>query len=398
MSRVKPLSDNQIKASKPKDTEYKIADGDGLYLHIMPNGSKLWRLRYTINKKSSTKSLGKYPAVTLKDARLKRDDMRSDIQSGIKPQSTTSQSGMTFKMLVDEYFTHRIDLDEKYKSDNKKSLETHYYPFIEDMEVTTIEAPHIIQVLKNMEKKGIYTATKKSGYMVDRVFKYGVTSQYCKHNPMGDIDMGVLLKSHPERNFAHITDEKLLKDLLLSIDECVCDISTKTALQLMPYVFLRPANIRGALWGEFDFDKKLWVIPAEKMKMKRDHIIPLTSSMIKILDNVKNNRSEFVFPSPQSTKRQMSENTLNVALKRMGFKDIMTSHGFRHTASTFMHENLHKHKVSSDAIEMQLSHVEKNSVKGVYNKAMYLEERVMLMEWWSYYLDELKKQKHHTYN
>jgi len=385
------LSDNKIKALKPKEKEYKLGDGNGLWLFVTPNNTKLWRFRYTLNGKSSTKSIGKYPAVSLRDARAKCEEYRAQLSGGIKPREISS--GMSFREVSEEYLSKRPELSERYLKDIKALLERDFYPTLKGLDLESITVSHFIDIFSSMEARGIKTATKKAGSLVNRIFKYAVTKQYTTNNPMASLDLDTLLTKHKPENFAHITDEKLFKELLIAIEEYEGDIFTKTALRLMPYVFLRPANIRGLLWSEIDFDKKRILIPAEKMKLPRDHIVPLTDSMIEILNNAKNNNSDYVFPSPQSTKRQLSNNTLNVALKRLGFKDKMTSHGFRHTASTILHENIHIHGVPSEAIEMQLAHVEKNSVKGVYNKALYLSERSRLMEWWSNYLDSLKASK-----
>lgn len=383
------LSDNKIKALKPKEKEYKIGDGNGLWLFVTPNGSKLWRFRYTLNGKGSTKSLGKYPALSLKEARLKRDEYQKQLSTGMKPRDTTS--GKTFKEISEEYLERRSDLSDRYMKDIRALLERDFYPSIKNKILDDITVSHFIDIFEKMEKRGIKTATKKAGSLVNRILMYAVAKQYTTNNPMATIDLSSLLEKHTPNNFAHITDVEQFKQLLQAIDGYEGDIYTRTALMFMPYAFVRPANIRGMLWSELDLKAKTWIIPAEKMKIPRDHVVPLTDSMIEILNNVKENNSEFVFPSPQSTKRQLSNNTLNVALKRLGFKDKMTSHGFRHTASTMLHENIHKHGVQSEVIEMQLAHVEKNSVKGVYNKALYIPERVRLMEWWSDFVDTLKK-------
>ena len=383
------LSDNKIKALKPKEKEYKVGDGGGLWLFVTPKGSKLWRFRYTLNGKGSTKSLGKYPELSLKKARLKRDEYKLQINTGVKPSDVKSE--MTFEDLAKEYLKHRSDVSEKYLKDITSLLKRDVYPTLKRVEIDKIYPSHFIDIFEAMEKRGIRVATKRAGSLINRIFMYAVTKQYTDNNPMSSIDLSIILTKHKPTNFHHITDTKVFKELLIAIDDYTGDIFTKTALRFMPYAFVRPANIRAMLWRELDFEAKLWTIPADKMKMKRDHTVPLTDSMIEILNNVKNNNSDFVFPSPQSTKRQLSDNTLNVALKRLGFKGVMTSHGFRHTASTLLHENIHKHGVASEVIEMQLAHVEKNAVKGVYNKAMYMPERVRLMEWWSDYIDALKQ-------
>lgn len=389
MRANKQLSDHYIKSLKPTEKPYKVSDGDMLYLHVNPNGSKIFKIRYILHGKYSSKSIGKYPAISLKDARLKRDEFKMQIEMGLKPLEAKSDA--TFEEISEEYLSHRSELNERYMKDIQSILKRDFYPKIGHLKLDNITPTHMITIFKGMESRGIKTATKKASSLVNRIFKYAVTTQKTENNPMASIDLSILLKKHTPKNFAHITDVGLFRELLQAIEVYEGDIYTKTALRFMPYAFVRPANIQFALWDEFDFDKKLWLIPKEKMKMKRDHLVPLTDSMIKILDAVKDNNSAFVFPSPISTKRQLSNNTLNMALKRMGFKDLMTAHGFRHTASTLLHENIHNHGVQSDAIEMQLAHVEKNNVKGVYNKALYMSERIRLMKWWSDFIDELKQ-------
>lgn len=390
MSRVVPLSDSKIKSLSPKEKDYKVADGDGLYLLVTPTGSKLWKMRYSLNGKSTTKALGKYPSVTLAGAREQRKKLRAKVANGTKPTTLEEEEKLNFKELCEKYFTHRKDLTAKYIKNNKSYLANHYYPTMEHLRIEEIEPFHVIEVVKFMNKQGIHETIRRTGSLLDRIFKYAVTLQYMRHNPMSEIDLSIIVGRQKRKNFAHITDEDALRELLLAIDDYSGDLHTKTALQLMPYVFLRPANIRGAKWEQIDFDKKVWVIPADEMKMERDHIIPLTDSMIRIIKRVDGNSSRLVFPSPLSRTRIMSENTLNVGLKRLGYKDAMTAHGFRHTASTMLHENIHKHGIPSDVIEMQLAHVEKNKVKGTYNKALYMKQRIELMKWWSSYLDFLK--------
>lgn len=391
MGKVISLTDNKVKILKPRDKEYKVADGDWLYIKIKPSGLKSWELRYNLNGKQSSKSLGRYPVVTLKEARIKRDEYQKMIAEGIKPRDAEKKKIiMTFEVLMGEYHKHRDDLSEKYLADNTNLLNRDFKNIL-NMPIADIKPFHLIQCFKGMENRGLKSAPKKAGSLIDRLFKYACTMLYMESNPMSAIDLRILLKKHTPKNFPHITDPQLFKELLCTIDDAILDINTKTALQLMPYAFVRPANIRSMLWNEVDFDRRIWTIPASKMKMNKDHIVPLTDSMISILKIMEGNGSIYVFPSPQSRGRQLSENTLNVALKRMGFAGIMTSHGFRHTASTILHENIHIHGIPSDVIEMQLAHVEKNSVKGIYNKALYMEERTSLMQWWSNYLDGLQE-------
>lgn len=390
MAKVKPLTNTQIKKAKPQDKEYKLADGDGLYLHIMPTGSKLWRFRYTLYKKVGLLSLGKYPAVSLKMAREYREKCREMVAKGIKP--TLRSNSITFSQLVDKYFEFKDDLSPKYIKNNTAYLKNYYYPTLEHIGVDDIESSHIKTILIFMShKKEIHETARRTAGLINRIFRFGVTMDYMQRNPMADIDVSLIVKRPPVKNFAHITDIKVFKQLLEDIDNYDGDFYTKSALQLMPYVFLRPSNIRFAKWEEIDLDKKIWEIPANKMKMKKSHIVPLSDTVLKIIENVKGSGSEYLFPSSWNIHKPMSENTLNMALKRLGYKDIMTSHGFRHTASTILHENIQKHGIRSDIIEMQLAHTDKNSIRGVYNKALYLQERQELMNWWSDWLDHLKE-------
>ncbi len=357
----------------------------------MPNGSKLWRFRYSLNKKSSVLSLGKYPVVSLKRARELREDMREMVRKGIKP-SLKSKANFTFSMLVEEYFKFRgEELNPKYVRNNISYLKNYYYPTLEHMGVRQIESDHIKDIVIKMNKKRIYETARRTFRLVNRIFKFGVTMQYMDNNPIRDIDVSLLIPKPKVKNFAHITDKEILGRLLRDIDEYYGDFFVKRALQILPHLFVRPANIRFAEWVEIDFEEKLWIIPAEKMKMDREHIVPLSDRVLEILEEIRGNGSKYLFPSSWSGDRSISENTLNLALKRLGYKDIITSHGFRHTASTFLHENIHIHKIGSDIIEMQLGHVDKNRIRGVYNKALYIEERRELMRWWSGWLESLKK-------
>jgi integrase len=227
--------------------------------------------------------------------------------------------------------------------------------------------------------------------LLERIYRYANTIGKANKNILAGIDKSLVLKKPKEQNFKHTTDPKELKNILLSIDEYFGDISTKRALQILPYLFVRPFNIRAMQWDEIDFDKKLWIIPAKKMKMKKEHIVPLYKTVIEILKQQKEfsySLSSYVFPSIISKTRIMSENTLNVALKRLGFD--VTSHGFRHTASTLLHENMHIHNIPSEVIETQLARTVGNSVHQTYNKALYIDLRVKLMNWWGEYLDNLK--------
>jgi len=352
MGRVVPLSDNKVKSLKPKDKDYKVSDGDGLYLLVTARGTKLWNLRCTINKKSTTIGLGKYPLVSLAQAREKRKEIRSNIANNgtIGSEKEKDSSTVTFSKLCDLYFEHRSDLAESTSDDYKAYLKNHYYDTMGKIDAKNIDPIFVIDVISLLDKQKKYEVIKKTGSLLDRIFRFGVTLQYIKSNPMASIDLKVITTPHKKKNFAHTTDEEVFKQILLSIEDYSGEIYTRVALQIMPYIFLRPQNITGAKWKYIDFDKKLWVIPAKDMKMDREHIIPLTDSMISIIKQVEGSGSEYVFPSSYSKTRKMSENTLNMALKRLGWKDVQTAHGMRHSASTMLNEHIEEHGVNSDAL------------------------------------------------
>ncbi|UCM99453.1 site-specific integrase [Sulfurimonas sp. SWIR-19] len=265
------------------------------------------------------------------------------------------------------------------------------FPFHQDQDISEIETLEMLKTLQRIDQRGANVSAKKTFSVVERVFKYAVMQGYTERNIMADLDKKLAFRSVKVQNFKHITDPNELAELLKLMEGYQGDYATRNALCIMPYLYVRPANIRFMEWGEIDFNKKIWTIPAEKMKGKKEHMVPLSDTVIKYINNMKQisyGVSKYVFPSPNSNVQPLSENTLNYGLKRLGF-DI-TAHGFRHTASTILHENIRMHGYSSDIIEMQLAHSVGNSVQQVYNKAQYIDERIGLNKWWSDYLDNLK--------
>jgi integrase len=392
MKTVKPLTELQIKKAKPKEKMYKIYDGEGLILRINPSGKKTWLYDYRLNNKRNTYTIGEYPLIPLKEARDKKDELKKLVSQGLNPKLANKHKIYTFKEISDEYFElKKNELSQKHIEKLYSSLKANIFPFIGNMDINTIDSALIFSILKKVQDRGAISYANKIFSLVERIYRYANTTGKANKNILAGIDKSLVLKKLKEQNFKHTTDPKELKNILLSIDEYFGDISTKRALQILPYLFVRPFNIRAMQWDEIDFDKKLWIIPAKKMKMKKEHIVPLYKTVIEILKQQKEfsySLSSYVFPSIISKTRIMSENTLNVALKRLGFN--ITSHGFRHTASTLLHENMHIHNIPSEVIETQLAHTVGNSVHQIYNKALYIDLRVKLMNWWGEYLDNLK--------
>ncbi|NQY22798.1 MAG: tyrosine-type recombinase/integrase [Campylobacteraceae bacterium] len=398
MARItKPLSEAEIKNAKVSEKDYKLYDGSGLYLKVFSNGIKRWYLRYVYEKKTNTLSFGKYPLLTLKEAREKRNDTLKGLSNNINPSSRAKNKNIRkdehkFIDVAREYFMMREDLNERYKGDCIRKLEKDIYPYVGEEYMDDIESLRMVEVLQIIDKRGANVSAKRTFNIVERIYRYASTVGKAKRNIMGDVDRNLIFRKVEVKNFAHTTDIKELSAVLHAIDYYGGDYSTKMALKILPHLFVRPYNLRYMEWNEINFIDKLWTIPGTKMKTKKDHIVPLSSSVLGVIEEMKKvskDVSKYVFPSRVSNSKTLSENTLNFSLKRMGFD--LTAHGFRHTASTLLHENNRIHKIKSDIIEMQLAHKVGSTVHQIYNKAIYLDERIDLMNWWSSFLDNLKK-------
>jgi integrase len=397
-----PLNDTQIKNAKPKNKDYTLTDGGGLYLLIKSTGSKIWRYQYTHNKKRHLTSFGAYPAVSLANAREQRSVYQKDISTGINPieqkrailvkkEQKEKQQENTFEIVFRQWVEvkrNKITAGTAHKIE--RTFELYFLPFIGQKPITEIKKQEYIDLILRMRDKGIHYYAHKTRGMLQQFLNYLEESNVLENAPQLRLENA--LPRPKETNYPHITDLKELAGLLRAIDDYQGDISTKYALMLAPLVFVRPANIRFMEWSEIDFEKGIWRIAAEKMKMRTPHITPLSTQAIKILREIQkvNSVYKYVFVSSVSTARPLSENTLNAGLKRIGYKGVMVSHGFRHTASTILHEHISEHGFHTEIIERQLAHAERNGVKAAYNHAEYLKERKELMQWWADFLDNIK--------
>lgn len=399
---IKPLSDTEIKAAKSKDKDYTLTDGGGLYIIIKTNGKKTWRLQYTFNAKRHLVSFGDYPIISLAEARQKRTEYKKQIENGSNPTQEKKEAKKqikeneraeqnTFENVLQKYLeviSHKIEPDTLQRK--KRVFELYFLPFLQNKQIKEITKHDYIELILRVRDKGIiYSANRIKGE-IQQLLNYLEEAQIIDSAPT--LKMKNVLPQAKQKNYAHITDEKQLGELLRAIDDYQGGISTKYALKLLPYLFVRPQNIRGMEWSEINFEKKIWTIPALKMKMREPHIVPLSHQAIEILKEAKkvNGTYKLVFVSDVSTIKPLSENTLNMALMRLGYKDKMTSHGFRHTASTILHENMNKHGFNSEVIEKQMAHEERDRTKAAYNKAQYIEQRTKLMQYWADYLDNVK--------
>jgi len=391
---VKPLTDTKIKNAKPKDKDYKLFDGSGLFIIISKNGGKWWRFKYKFQK-DKVISLGTYPEVTLSQAREKREEYRSLVANGIDPKNyieDKKQKSTTniFETVARDWLHHvSLSHSKDYNKRIKLQLEKNIFPYCQNKQIEEITKDSWIDIFNIMSERNIHETLHRMLNYVDRIYQFAISRDICDLNPISLIDKKHHFPPPPKRNYPFISDPKILKKLLQNIKEYDGYDITRYALMILPHVFVRPFNLRHMLWDEIDFDTKIWTIPAKKMKMKRKHLVPLSSQVITILEQIPR-LSNYVFPSPRSNSQPLSDGTLNNALKNMGWtSDILVPHSFRHTASTLLHENIHIHKISSEVIEIQMAHSQNNKVKATYNHAEYFKERIKLMNWWSSYLENL---------
>lgn len=400
---VKTLTDTEVKNSKPKEKDYKLSDGNNLFVVVRKTGSKFFRFDFTFNNKRQSMSLGLYPQVSLKEAREKRDKAKENIKNGINPIETKNSDfklETTFKYISDKWLELQKNAWSKSNySKIKSNLENNAYPFLGNKNIQDITRKDILLLAERMEKRDAIEYANRLLNNIERIYKYAVTNEYVEHNIISDIDKKNSLKKRQSKNVPALTKEEDIRQLILDIDsygtDFKADISTIYALKLAPYVALRPFNLRSLEWTEINFEKECIEIPAMKMKMNNNFILPLSKQAIEILIEIKkfSSFSKFIFPSVSTNLKPISENTLNHALHKMGYKGKHTSHGFRAMFSTNCHENIKSHGLYSDIIESCLAHVELNSVKAAYNresKFKYFEEKKQLMQWWANWIDNFR--------
>lgn len=389
--KAKGLTDTTIKTAKPTDKEYKLSDGGGLYLLIKPNGGKYWRLKYRYLAKEKLLALGVYPEVSLKDARLKRDEAKKLLQDGIDPSEDKKEqkrlslllAANSFESIAREWIEHKsLEWSQSHAIKTLKLLEREAFPIIGRHAITDIKAPLILQMVRNIEAKGIYVTTSKVFQWCGSVFRYAIATGRAETDPT--LSCRGALKTKPVKHMVRIS-AKELPDLLTGINHYEGDILTRYALQLMVLTFVRTQELIGAEWTEIDLEKAEWRIPPHRMKMKGEHIVPLSRQAIALINDIQalTGHSKLVFFSPQSKTKTLSNNTLLYALYRLGYHSRMTGHGFRGLASTLLNEQGYR----ADVIERQLAHVERNEVRAAYNHAEYLPERRAMMQHWADFID-----------
>lgn len=396
-----PLSETKIKSlkggTKPDGTStskgYKVYDERGLYLEVTPKGAKRWRFKYRFLGKEKLLSVGLYPDVSLKQARDRRDDLRKQVADGIEPSDARkaeklSKAGLdSFECVAREWHEkHKHTWSDEHSARTLTRFEKNVFPWLGSKKINEITAPELLAVLHRVEGRGALDTAHRIHQQCGQIFRYAVATGRAMRDPSADLKGA--LPPAKTKHHASLTTPQQIGELLRAIDNYSGYFPTQCALRLAPLVFVRPKELRNAEWSEFDIDKAEWRIPAEKMKMGVLHIIPLSKQAIAILEELKplTGSDKYLFPSNRSRERPMSDNTINGALRRLGFtKDEMTGHGFRSMASTLLNEQ----GWNRDAIERQLAHSEKNGVRAAYNYAEYLPERRKMMQSWADYLDGL---------
>ncbi len=402
---VTQLNDTQIKNAKPKEKDYQLSDGQGLFLLVKTSSAKWWRFNYVSPNDGKRKllSLGTYPEISLAKARARRDEARQKIAVGIDPSDERQQikqskkeeqekTETTFQSVVDEFFASRKKIwsDSNYHK-NYSALRRDILPVFADRAMNEITKQEFLQAIKKIEQRGATRASRDTFNLCGQIWRYAVTHDKVEHNIVGDIDRQSALQPHKTTHFRTITDTRRVGQLLHAIDEYDGSYIVKCALRLAPMLFLRPSELGGLMWEEVNMEASELRIKPERMKMRQLHIVPLAKQAKAILKDIQTLTGDgiFAFPSRISTIKPISENTLNQALKRIDFGDEIVAHGFRAMASTLLNEQKGTHGFNSDVIERQLAHGERNSVRASYNHAEYLAERKKLMQWWADYLDEL---------
>lgn len=393
------LSDLKCKTAKPKDKPYKMFDGGGLYLEVLPTGKKLWRLKYRYLGKEKRISFGHYPIVSLADAREERNKAKKLIIQDIDPSEERKEKRTklirnaenTFKVIALEWHElNKSRWSENYAYKIMKGLELNVFPFIGNRPIKSITPPELLNdCLRKIEKRGSLDISGRTRQICQQIFRYAIQTGRCDNNPASNLQGA--LKTRKTEHFRAL-DIKDVPDFLKALhrNEARLFERTRRAVWLSLYTFCRPVEIRKARWCDIDLKERLWIIPAEFMKMNRDHVVPLSDQVVAILEDqrkeVETINTEWVFPSQVRPKNPMSDGTVNKAIKRLGYGKDMVAHGFRALARTTIREKL---GYDSEIIEKQLAHRTRNPLGEAYDRTQFLNERIKMMQDWADYVDNV---------
>jgi integrase len=388
------LTDTSIRKSTPGPVAYRLTDGRGLYLTVTPAGGKLWRYKYRFEGSEKLMTFGQYPEVGLAGARERHAAARKLLAEGNDPMAVRRAHRLagalaeshSFASVAALWLEHwKVGKSPRHADVTRRRLEVNVYPAIGAMSVADIEAPHLVAMAKAVEARGVGDLARRSLETTGQVFRHAIAHGFCSRNPAADIKPRDVLRPLVRTNLARV-DAKALPALLAALEVYPCKVVTRLAVKLMALTFVRTSELIGGLWEEIDWEARRWNIPAERMKMKTPHIVPLSSQAItslRLLQKI-TGKGPLLFPGDVDARKTMSNNTILHALRGMGYGGVMTGHGFRGLASTLLHEQGWPH----DHIELQLAHAPRNAVSAAYNHALYLAPRAEMMEAWGNYLEK----------
>jgi integrase len=388
----KSLSDAKVRNAKPRLRPYKLSDGEGLFLVVVPSGSKYWRLRYFVDGKEKLLALGVYPHINLADARDRRAQARKLLAAGRDPAEAkkeakrveTLKSANAFEVVAREWVGKRTHEWAPSSAEiTLARLEQHVLPKLGPRPIAEIGAPEVLAMLRVVEARGTLETARRVMQLTGQIFMYAIATGRAQRNPVPDLRGALKTPVTKHRSYLKATE---LPEFLRNLEGYDGNPQTKLALRLLLLTFVRTTELRAAQWTEIDWKKAEWCIPAERMKMKELHIVPLSRQAIAVLRELEKHSGQrpYIFLNEHNSATFMSENTMLFALYRMGYRSRATGHGFRSTASTILNE----HEFRPDVIERQLAHSERDTVRAAYNHAQYLPERRKMMQWWADYLDK----------
>ncbi|WP_223952599.1 tyrosine-type recombinase/integrase [Citrobacter braakii] len=381
------LNARQVDAAKPREKAYKLADGAGLYLEVVPSGSRYWRMKYRFNGKEKRMAFGVYPAVSLAQARALRDEAKKKLAEGIDPSFAKKEEKLvrdvqlnnTFQAVALEWHGTKVSRwSEGYASDIIEAFNKDIFPYIGQLPVNDIKPLVLLNVLRRMESRGATEKAKKVRQRCSEVFRYAIVTGRAEYNPAADLTSA--MSGHESKHYPFLTVEEL-PEFFKALAGYTGSPLVVLAARLLILTGVRTGELRGAFWSEFDLEKAVWEIPTERMKMKRPHLVPLSTQALEIVQQLKVMSGQYplVFPGRNDPRKTMSEASINQVFKRIGYTGKVTGHGFRHTMSTILHEE----GFNTAWIETQLAHVDKNAIRGTYNHALYLEGRREMMQWYA---------------
>ena len=388
------LSELKIKAAKPLEKDYVLVDGDGLQMRVRINGSKLWNFNYyhPVTKKRINMGLGAYPELSLAQARKMTVEARELLATGIDPkeqrdsqkQAKKAETEHTFQNVATAWYELKKDsVTPAYAEDIWRSLTLHIFPDLGTTPISAISAPEVINLLRPLETKGSLETVKRLSQRLNEIMTYGVNSGLIHANPLSGIRS--VFKKPKKKNMAALAPDEL-KELMVAIANASIKRTTRCLIEWQLNTMTRPAEAATTRWADIDFEKRIWTIPAERMKKRRIHIVPLTEQALALLEAIKpySGHREYVFPADRDPRTHCNSQTANMALKRMGFEGRLVSHGMRSMASTILNE----HGWDPELVEVALAHVDKDEVRSAYNRAEYIERRRPMMAWWSEHIQK----------